>query len=63
MEALWLKNQQLPHRQISTLVGISSNTLRIYLQDYQEFGIEKFKEINFYHHIELETMSLCINPH
>ncbi len=48
MEALWLKSQKLPHYQISKLVGISPNTLRSYLKDYQEGGIEKLKEINFY---------------
>ena len=48
MEALWLKSQKLPHHQISKLAGISANTLRSYLQDYQEGGIEKLKEINFY---------------
>ena len=48
MEALWLKSQKLPHHQISKLVGISPNTLRSYLRDYQEGGIEKIQEINFY---------------
>ncbi len=48
MEALWLKSQKLPHHQISKLAGISTNTLRSYLRDYQEGGIEKLKEINFY---------------
>ena len=48
MEALWLKSQKLPHHQISKLAGISPNTLRSYLKDYQEGGIEKLKEINFY---------------
>ena len=48
MEALWLKSQKLPHQQICQLAGISGNTLRRYLQDYQAGGIEKLKEINFY---------------
>lgn len=48
MEALWLKSQGLPHGQICQLAGISENTLRAYLRDYQEGGIEKLKEINFY---------------
>ena len=48
MEALWLKSQKLPHQQICQLAGISGNTLRKYLQDYQAGGIEKLKEINFY---------------
>ncbi len=48
MEALWLKSQEIPHQQISQLAGIAPNTLRSYLRDYQEGGLEKLKEINFY---------------
>lgn len=47
MEALWLKSQGLSHREIVRFTGISPNTLRKYLQDYLEGGIEKLKEINF----------------
>jgi transposase len=56
MEVLWLKSQKLPHHQISKLAGISPNTVRSYLRDYQIGGIEKLKEINFYRpQSELET--------
>ncbi len=48
MEALWLKSQGLPHKEITKLTGISPNTLRSYLRDYQSGGIEKLKEVNFY---------------
>lgn len=48
MEALWLKSQGLPHKEITKLTGISPNTLRSYIRDYQSGGIEKLKEINFY---------------
>jgi len=48
MEVLWLKSQGLLHGQICQLTGISENTLRKYLRDYQEGGIDKLKEINFY---------------
>jgi transposase len=48
MEVLWLKSQKIPHQKICQLAGISQNTLLTYLQDYQEGGIEKLKEINFY---------------
>lgn len=48
MEALWLKSQKLPHREITKLTGISANTLRSYLRDYQLGGVEKLKEVNFY---------------
>ena len=48
IEAVWLKSQDLPHQQICQLAGISGNTLRRYLQDYQAGGIEKLSQINFY---------------
>jgi hypothetical protein len=48
MEALLLKSEGLPHADITRIVGICENTLRSYLKDYQEQGIEKLKEINFY---------------
>ena len=35
-------------QKICQLAGISPNTLLTYLRDYQEGGIEKLKEINFY---------------
>lgn len=47
MEALWLKSQGLPHKQIAKLTGISINRVTIYLKQYKEGGIEKLKEINF----------------
>ncbi|GCA91298.1 hypothetical protein MiTa_04666 [Microcystis aeruginosa NIES-4264] len=48
MEVLWLKSQKIPHKKICQLAGISPNTLLTYLRDYEEGGIEKSKEINFY---------------
>lgn len=48
MEALWLKSQKISHKEICKLTGISGNTLRDYIHDYIEGGIEKLKEINFY---------------
>lgn len=47
MEALWLKSRGLPHNQIATLTGITTNTLRTYLYDFRDGGIEKLKEVNF----------------
>jgi transposase len=47
MEVLWLKSQNIPHRQICELADISENTLRKYCRAYQESGVEKLKEINF----------------
>lgn len=48
MEALWLKSQGLPHKEICRLTSISGNTLREYLDMYKKGGIEKLKEVNFY---------------
>jgi transposase len=48
MEALWLKSQKLPHKDICRLTGISKHTLCTYLKAYKEGGINKLKEINFY---------------
>ena len=48
MEALWLKSQGLPHKQITHLTGISPNTLRAYLRQYQTDGIEGLKQLNFH---------------
>ena len=48
MEAVLLKSKGLPHNEICRLTGISGNTLRSYLKDYQDGGIGKLKEIRFY---------------
>lgn len=48
MEALWLKAHGLPHAQIAELVDIAENTLRDYFELYQQGGVEKMKEINYY---------------
>ena len=48
MEALWLKSQELAHKEICRLTCISKATLCTYLKDYQEGGIDKLKELNFY---------------
>ena len=48
MEALLLKSQNLPHRQICRLLHISQNTLRAYFRDFLAGGVEKLKELNFF---------------
>jgi transposase len=48
MEALWLKSHELPHAQIAKLTGVSENTMREYFRLYEEGGIEKLKEVNYY---------------
>lgn len=48
METVWLKCHQLPHHKIAELGGISENTVRSYLREYQSGGIEALKQVNFY---------------
>ena len=48
MEVLWLKSHDLPHAMIAALGGVCENTMREYFQLYEEGGIEKLKEVNFY---------------
>jgi hypothetical protein len=37
-----------PHGQIAELVGVIENTLREYFELYQQGGLEKLKELNYY---------------
>jgi transposase len=48
MEVLYLKSQGLAHKEITRLTGINEETLRTYIGQYLEGGIERLKEINFY---------------
>ena len=48
METLWLKGHGLPHAQIAELVGVTENTIRDYFELYQQGGVEKLKELNYY---------------
>lgn len=48
METLWLKSHGLPHALIALLAGVSANTMRAYFRLYQEGGIEKLKQVQFY---------------
>src|SRR5919199_4600463 len=47
MEAVYLKSQGLPHHVICRLARISENTLRSYLRQFQEGGIERLKRIDW----------------
>lgn len=44
MEAVFLKAKGLPQREICDLVGISANTLRSYLREFREGGVERLKQ-------------------
>jgi hypothetical protein len=48
MDALYLKSPALSHQEICHLSGITGNTLRGYLRDYQRGGIEQLKQLNFH---------------
>jgi transposase len=47
MEAVYLKSQGLTHHVICQLVRISENTLRSYLRQFQEGGIERLKRTDW----------------
>jgi transposase len=47
MEAVYLKSQNLPHQEICRLTRISENTLRSYLRQFQEGGIERLKRTDW----------------
>jgi transposase len=44
MEAVYLESQGLPHHDICRLARISENTLRSYLRQFQEGGVERLKQ-------------------
>ena len=47
MEAVYLKSQGLAHHDICRLARISENTLRSYLRQFQEGGIERLKQTDW----------------
>jgi transposase len=48
MEVVYLKSQHLSHQMICELCRICGNTLRGYLSEYEEGGLERLKELHFY---------------
>ena len=47
MQAVYLKSQGLPHKEICRLSRISENTLRSYLRQFKEGGVERLKRLDF----------------
>ncbi|HEY9706129.1 MAG TPA: helix-turn-helix domain-containing protein [Allocoleopsis sp.] len=43
MEVLWLKSQGMSNSQIAIFANICENTVRKYLKEYAECGLEKLK--------------------
>ena len=48
MWALWMKAQGLRHCEICTLADISENTLRVYLREFVDGGVERLRELTFF---------------
>ena len=49
MDAIRLKAYGMLHKEIAEIIGIAENTLRDYFELYEQGGIEKLKELNYYH--------------
>ena len=47
-EAILMKSHGFKHKDICKFMGISLNTFREYLREYQEGGIERIKEVRFH---------------
>jgi transposase len=64
MDALRLKAHGMLHKEIAEVIGIVENTLRDYFELYQQGGIEKLKEINYYHpESELKRHIVSLEAH
>lgn len=48
MEVLWLKCLGISHGMICAISDVSPNTMRAYFKEFQQGGLEKVKEVNFY---------------
>jgi transposase len=48
MWALWMKAHGLPHHTICELVTITENTLRSYMEEFLEGGMDRLKTVSFY---------------
>ena len=48
MEVLWLKSQNLSHKEIARLSGVNGNTMRGYFYEYLQGGLEELAEFKSY---------------
>lgn len=48
MDVLLLKSYKLPHHLIASIAGCCENTIRSYFSEYEEGGLERLKQLNFY---------------
>ena len=64
MDVLLLKSTGMKHEDICNVTGICGNTLRTYLRDYRDGGIEGLKKVNYYRpESELERHSGSIEQY
>jgi transposase len=47
MWTLWLKSCDVPHHEIARLVDISQNTVRAYVKEFAQGGVEALKVVPF----------------
>ena len=48
MDVVYLKSLGIKNDLVSTITGVCDNTIRDYLKQFAEGGIERLKEVNFY---------------
>ena len=46
-DVVWLKSNNLPHQEIARLVGVTENTVRNYLYQYRDGGIDRLCEVRY----------------
>lgn len=47
MEVLWLKAKGLTHAQIAELAGVSPRSVQRYLDEFEEGGLERVRQLNW----------------
>jgi len=64
MEVLWLKSQGVAPGEIARLADVCPNTMRNYLREYQEGGLERLKEMHYQHpHSALAAHASTLEAH
>ena len=64
MWTIWLKACKLPHHEICRLADISENTLRSYLREFVEGGVEGLKQLSFHRpHSKLDEHIETVEAH
>jgi len=69
IDVVWLKSNGLPHKEIAKLVRVTENTVRNYLHQYLEGGIDRLCEVRYHQpqseldkHEDLLTDHFVENP-